>query len=46
MVAVQADCEITEAINRLMIRAEASGQTLQQTALDVLDRVIRFDPLN
>jgi len=45
MIAVQADCEISEAFDRLQIRAAATGQTLHQTALDVLERVIRFDPL-
>jgi hypothetical protein len=45
MIAVQADCEIVEALNRLKIRAEAAGQTLHETALEVLDRVIRFDRL-
>ena len=45
MIAVQADCEISEALNRLKIRSEAAGQTLHETALEVLERVIRFDRL-
>jgi AmiR/NasT family two-component response regulator len=43
MVAVQAGCDVTEALNRMRIRAEATDQTLENTALDVIDRVIRFD---
>jgi AmiR/NasT family two-component response regulator len=42
MVAAQADCDIDEALARLRIRARATGQTLEQTALDVLDGEIRF----
>ena len=42
MVAAQADCDIDEAFNRLNIRAAAMGQTVQDTALDILDRRIRF----
>jgi plasmid stability protein len=44
MVAVQLDCTIDEALNRLIIRAAASGRSLERVALDVLDRVLRFDP--
>jgi hypothetical protein len=43
MIAAQADCDIVEAFNRLTIRAAAMGQSVNDTALDVLDRVIRFD---
>ena len=43
MIAAQAGCDVSEAFNRLKIRAAALGQTLDETALDVLDRVIRFD---
>jgi hypothetical protein len=43
MIAVQVDCDVDEALARLKIRADAMGQTLEHTALDVLDRVIRFD---
>jgi AmiR/NasT family two-component response regulator len=42
MIAAQADCDIDEAYHRLNIRAAAMGQSLQDTALDVLDRRIRF----
>ena len=42
MIAAQADCDVGEAFNRLKIRAAALGQTLDEAALDVLDRVIRF----
>jgi hypothetical protein len=43
MVAVQAGCDVTEALGSLKIRAAATGQTLENLALDVLDGVIRFD---
>ena len=43
MIAAQANCDLEEALARLKIRADAMGQTLEHTALDVLDRVIRFD---
>jgi len=43
MIAAQVDCDLEEALARLKIRAAAMGQTLEHTALDVLDRVIRFD---
>jgi hypothetical protein len=35
---------MAEALGRLRIRAEATGQTLEHVALDVINRVIRFDP--
>jgi hypothetical protein len=44
MVAAQLNCDIAEALGRLRIRAEAMDQTLEDTALDVLDGVLRFDP--
>ena len=40
----QAGCGLEEALHRLIIRAEAIGQTIEDTALDVLDSIIRFDP--
>jgi hypothetical protein len=43
MVAVQAGCDVAEALGRLKIRAAATGQPLEKLALDVLDGVIRFD---
>ena len=43
MIAVQANCDVEEAFGRLAIRAAAMGQTVEDTALDVLDRLIRFD---
>jgi hypothetical protein len=39
----QADCEVMEAFDRLAIRARALRQSLEITALDVLDGEIRFD---
>jgi hypothetical protein len=43
MIAAQAGCGVEEALHRLIIRAEAMGQTIDDTALDVLDGIIRFD---
>ncbi len=43
MIAGQLDCDVSEALARLRIRADASGQTLDETALDVIDRVFFFD---
>ncbi|MDP9333742.1 MAG: ANTAR domain-containing protein [Actinomycetota bacterium] len=42
MVAAQLDCDVTEALARLRIRADATGQTLKNIALDVLDGVTVF----
>ena len=42
MVAAQLDCDVSEALGRLKIRADATGQTLEDMALDVLDGVVRF----
>ena len=42
MIAAQLDCDATEALARLRIRAEATGQTLENMALDVLDGLARF----
>jgi len=39
----QADCEVIEAFDRLAVRARALCQSLELTALDVLDGEIRFD---
>jgi hypothetical protein len=39
----QADCEVFDAFDRLAERARALGQSLEHTALDVLDGIIRFD---
>jgi hypothetical protein len=43
MIAVQANCDVEEAFGRLAIRAKAMGQTVEDTALDVLDGLVRFD---
>jgi RNA 2',3'-cyclic 3'-phosphodiesterase len=43
MIAAQAGCDVTEAFARLTIRAAAAGQTRHEMALDVLDRVTRFN---
>ena len=39
----QADCEVIDAFDRLAERARALGQSLEHTALDVLDGIVRFD---
>ena len=41
MVSAQADCEMSEGLNRLRIRARAMGQSVEATALDVFDGLIR-----
>jgi hypothetical protein len=38
----QADCELIEAFDRLAARARVTGQSLEHTALDVLDGIISF----
>jgi hypothetical protein len=43
MVAEQADCDIRDAFGRLFVMANATGQSLNDTALAVIDHVIRFD---
>jgi AmiR/NasT family two-component response regulator len=43
MVSVQAHCDMTEAFNRLKIRAAATGQSMEHMALNVLDHLVRFD---
>jgi hypothetical protein len=44
MVAVQAGCEVPEALDRLRIRARATGQTLEHLAVDVIDHLVTFGP--
>ena len=43
MIAVQAGCNIPEALDRLIVRAMAEGMNLEHLALDVLDGIVRFD---
>jgi hypothetical protein len=43
IVATQLDCDVIEAFDQLTDRASALGQSLEHVALDVIDRVIRFD---
>jgi hypothetical protein len=43
MIAGQLDCSVAEALQVLRIRARAMGQSVEITALDVLDGEIRFD---
>jgi hypothetical protein len=42
LIARECDCCPIEAFDRLQARADALGQTLEHTALDVLDGVLRF----
>ncbi len=43
MVAVQLDCDVIEAFDRLTVRASATGESLEHLALDVIDRITCFD---
>jgi hypothetical protein len=43
MIAAQAGCDIDEALQLLIIRTKSLGQSMEITALDVLDGIIRFD---
>jgi len=42
MLSVQAHCTVGEALIWLTERAEATGQTLDEIATDVIDRRLRF----
>ena len=44
MVSVQVGCTLDEAINRIIIRAAATGVTSEALALDIIDKVVRFEP--
>ena len=44
MVAAQLGCSMEEALGRLRVRADATGQALDELALDVLDGIVRFEP--
>ena len=46
MIAAQTACKIEDAISLLIVRAAQMGQSLEDTALDVLDRVIDFADQN
>jgi hypothetical protein len=43
MIAVQVPCEREEALQRLGIRASGLRQSIEETALDVIDGLLRFD---
>jgi hypothetical protein len=43
MICAQAGCDVSEALGRLRVRADAVGHTLHDTAVYVIDNVIRFD---
>jgi hypothetical protein len=43
MVSTQAKCNLAEALDRLIERADATGKSLDEIAMDVLNGVIRFD---
>lgn len=42
-ISVQAGCDFDSALDLLIVEAAKLGQSLHDTALDVLDRVIVFD---
>jgi plasmid stability protein len=43
MISAQVACDEAEALDLLKVRAATSGQSVEHTALDVLDGVVRFD---
>lgn len=43
MICDQADCDLAAALAALIVKAAEIGQSLDDTALDVLDGIIRFD---
>jgi AmiR/NasT family two-component response regulator len=43
VISVQAGCTLPEAFDLLRARAVKVGQTLEHTALDVIDHIIRFE---
>ena len=43
MISAQADCGLEEALQLLIIRADAAQESIEDMALDVIDGVIRFD---
>jgi hypothetical protein len=42
MMRAQFDCDFSEALGRLRTRATSGDQTLDEAALEVIDRAIRF----
>ena len=43
MISVQAGCDVDDAFGRLQTRAAELGQSVEHTALDVIDGIVRFD---
>jgi hypothetical protein len=43
MVSVQLDCDLIEAFARLKLRSVGMGQSIEATAVGVIDGAIRFD---
>ncbi len=43
VVVAQAGCSTSEALARLLAAAEASGRSIEQTAVSAIDRRLRFD---
>jgi hypothetical protein len=43
MISAQAECNVEEAMHLLIIRADADGESIDDTALNVIDGLIRFD---
>jgi hypothetical protein len=44
MISAQAGCSLGEAMQLLIIRADAVDESIEDVALDVIDGVTRFDP--
>jgi hypothetical protein len=44
MISAQADCSLDEAMQLLIIRANAAGESIEDMALEVLDHRVRFHP--
>src|SRR5438874_880953 len=44
MISAQLSCDRSEALGRLQIVANAMGEDIELTALDVLDGILHFDP--
>ncbi len=43
MISVQSHCDIAEAFAQLKVRAATIGESLEATAIGVIDGTIRFD---
>ncbi len=43
IVAAQLECGVIDAYDALRARAVESGESLEHLALDIIDRIVRFD---